>query len=268
MTRIIKQPYLCVGLLALIACRASAQGASAQPVFEVASVKINKSSVGSATPSGRGGSLRVLGGELVAGDVSLWKYIAMAYGVSEDRDYVVSGPDWLKSERFDIIAKFPSDMPQDPTLKRAQALLMLQTLLAERFQLLVHRESKIVPGYALIQAKGGSKLQEVEAGPGRTQQRDGRFTAQRTSMVRLADFLSRFADRAVDDRTELKGVFDFTLQWALDENQSQGGGQHSGASGPSLFTALEEQLGLKLEPQKISVGIIVVDHVEKAPVTN
>src|SRR5437879_11983094 len=88
-------------------------------------------------------------------NVSLWKCIAFAYGIGEDKDYAISGPDWIKSERFDIVAKMPAETNFE------QARLMLQTLLADRFKVVVHREKKELPMYGLVAAKGGIKLHEA-----------------------------------------------------------------------------------------------------------
>ncbi len=268
---------LCLSLVVFTSCvfaqappAPSSASAFASPAFEAATVKPNKSSPLPSGAGGRGGSLRPAGSELIGENVTLWKCIAQAYGVSEDKDYAISGPDWLKSERYDIVAKFPADMPRDPAHMRAQAELMFQALLAERFKLVVHRESKIVPGYALIKVKAGPRLQPGEPGPNSTQGRDGVFEAKNISMARFSDFLTRFAGRPVEDKTELTGVFNFKLEWTPDEQPmpSPDGGERPASSGPSLFTALQEQLGLKLESQKVSVGIVVVDHAERVPVAN
>jgi uncharacterized protein (TIGR03435 family) len=262
-----RQAILCLGWVAFT-CGAVSQTA---PAFEAATVKPNKSSPVPGA-GGRGGSLRPSGSELIGENVTLWKCIAMAYGVSEDKDYAISGPEWLKSEHYDIAAKFPANMPRDPVQMRAQAQLMFQSLLAERFQLVVHRESKIVPGYALVAVKSGAKLEAREPGPGSTQGRDGSFAAKNVSMPRFADFLARFAGRPVEDKTAVTGVFNLKLEWTPDDQSMpppEGGERRAESrSGPSLFTALQEQLGLKLESQKVSVGIIVVDHAEKVPAAN
>jgi uncharacterized protein (TIGR03435 family) len=179
----------------------------------------------------------------------------MAYDV---KDYALSAPDWLDTERFDISAKPPSGTPQN------QFEPMLQTLLADRFKLAVHRESKVMSAYALVAGKNGPKLHAVEAGGGSHRNSDGgKLTAQKVSMPQLADFLARHLDRPVIDKTELAGVFDFELRWAQDDSHST-----DSASGPSIFTAVQEQLGLKLQSQKLPVEILVVDHAERVPTEN
>ena len=224
------------------------QSAPAPPAFEVASVKPN--------PSGdHHSSSHTNNGSVIMQNVSLKQIVEMAYDV---KDYALSGPDWLDTERFDISAKPPSGAPQD------QFQPMLQTLLADRFKLTVHRESKVMSAYALVVGKNGPKLHAVEAGGGSHRNSDGgKLSAQKVSMPQLADFLARHLDRPVVDKTELAGVFDFELRWAPDEGRST-----DGASGPSIFTAVQEQLGLKLQTQKLPVEILVIDHAEKVPIEN
>jgi uncharacterized protein (TIGR03435 family) len=221
---------------------------AAPPAFEVASVKPN--------PSGdHHSSSHTNNGSVVMRNVSLKQLVEMAYDV---KDYALSAPDWLDTVRFDISAKPPADTPE----KQFQP--MLQTLLTDRFKLAVHRESKVMSAYALIAGKNGSKLHAVEPGGGSHRNSDGgKLTAQRVSMPQLADFLARHLDRPVVDKTELPGVFDFELRWAQDDSHST-----DSASGPSIFTAVQEQLGLKLQSQKLPVEILVVDHAERIPTEN
>ena len=141
---------------------------------------------------------------------------------------------------------------------------MLQALLAERFKLEVHREPKVMSAYALVVAKGGPKMTAVEAGKGSSMNtNNNHLTAKNTTMQRLADYLARQTGRPVVDQTELKGAFDFTLEWTPEESKST-----SADAGPSLFTALQEQLGLKLQTHKLPVDILVVDHMERTPTEN
>lgn len=241
---------------------------AAQPAFEVASIKLNTSGEpGSQMRSGGGG-------EIIMRNFSLKQIIKMAYEV---KDYSLSGPEWLDSERFDINAKPPAGTARD------QMRPMLRALLTERFKLAVHREPKTLSAYALVADKNGLKVKEVEA-PGAgsgSQMRMGRgqLNAQKMSMAQLADSLAGTLDRPVVDKTEVKGVFDIKLEWTPDESQPMGvpggpgdGGERRPAadnpSGPSIFTALQEQLGLKLQGQKLPVEIVVIDHVEKVPTEN
>jgi uncharacterized protein (TIGR03435 family) len=218
--------------------------------FEVASIKPSSAEEGHSSWNSRHGNLDMR-------NMSLKAIILAAYGI---KDYQYSGPDWLEKERFDISAKAPGIVEDD------QMLLAMQALLVERFHLAVHRESKPTAAYVLVVAKGGPKLHEVKPGPksSNNSQRgsDGitHLTSQRVSMERLAAMLMRFADRPVVDRTGLTGVYDFKLDWAGDEKAD--------TTAPSLFTALQEQLGLKLQPDKIPVEFLVVDRCDKLPTEN
>jgi len=222
---------------------------AAAQTFEVASVKLNR--------SGRNpGSTSRAGGQLVFENTSLRECIAIAYGISADRDYALSGPAWIGTERYDIVAKTPAETP------RAQVLRMLQVLLAERFHLRLHRENKELRVYVLTVAKDGAKLKAAPARDGSFTFGPGRIAGKAQSMDELADRLSRpmFGIGApVLNSTGLEGVFDFTLTWTPDNMQ---------ADGPSIFAALEEQLGLKLEASKSKVEVLVIDHVERVPTEN
>lgn len=216
--------------------------------FEVASIKPNNSG------SGHSGTHTYDGGMRME-NVSLKQCVEMAYDV---KDYSLSAPDWLDSVHFDILAKVPEGAKKD------EFGPMMQALLKERFQLAAHRESKVLSAYALAVAKGGPKVKAVEGGKGSSMNtNNSHLTAKNVTMERLADYLARRTDRPVVDQTELKGAFDFTLQWTPDESKST-----SADSGPSLFTALQEQLGLRLQPHKLPVDILVVDHVERVPTAN
>jgi uncharacterized protein (TIGR03435 family) len=237
--------FLCAGLtIVLASCGAAAQA------FEVASVKLNV--------SGQSGShVSRHSGEVSLQNVSLREVIGMAY---EIQDFGISGPDWMASEKLDIVAKPPAAVGSDQLGK------MLQALLAERFKLSVHREPKTVQAYALVVAKGGLKMKETEAGPSHTSDSRRQLTAQKVSIKWLADWLSLRLSGPVVDQTETKGSFDFTLQWT-----PEGGANEKSAdnpAGPSIFSALQEQLGLRLQAQKLPVEVVVVDHVEKVPTEN
>ena len=159
---------------------------------------------------------------------------------------------------------------------------MLQTLLADRFKLTTHRTTKELPIYSLVVAKGGSKLHEANSGEikgpdGRPEPpgssligfRSGELTGQNLEMDQLARLLTEQTGRTVVDNTGLKGNYDLTLNWTPDQiapNGLAGGGPDSSTSsepGPSIFTAIQEQLGLKLQSQKGPVEILVIDHVER-----
>ena len=159
---------------------------------------------------------------------------------------------------------------------------MLRTLLLDRFKLAVRRSTKVVPGYALVVAKTGAKLHEstVEEKSGVEKPlftgRRGNLTAQRITTAQVAEMLSRELDSPVSDMTGIQGVFELHLQWTLEKAQPMkkpgDGGEvlapTERADGPSIFAALQEQIGLKLEARKVPVEILVIDHVEKAPSEN
>jgi uncharacterized protein (TIGR03435 family) len=241
------------GLIVAALGAAFAQSATKPAAFDVASVRPNLTGV-------NGGSLSRSGGRITVENFSLRECIAFAYGIATGRDYELSGPAWLDTEKFDIAAAFPMET------SRERVREMLQTLLAERFSLKMHRENIKLPSYALVVAKRGPKLTAASTAS------DGAFifgadhvTVRAFSISGLADRLSGPVfklDRPVVDMTGIKGVYDFTLNWAPDDASVDG------RSGASIFTALQEQLGLRLKAQKIAFRILVVDHADRVPANN
>jgi len=156
--------------------------------------------------------------------------------------------------------------PRDPE-RLPQMRAALQALLADRFQLVIHRETKMMPGYVLAVAKNGFKLKETtDDGKANFGSNRGKFTAHEISMELLARNISGLLTSPVVDMTGIKGVFDLALEWTPDEVQSPakpGGEAAEPSLGPSIFTALQEQLGLKLETQKTPVEMIVIDRIER-----
>jgi uncharacterized protein (TIGR03435 family) len=193
-------------------------------------------------------------GLLVYTHVSLRDLIQQAYRVQRSQ---ISGPSWLDTERFDITARIP------PQPGRQQLPAMIQSLLADRFLLRLHRESRQLTAYALGVAKGGPKLEKAQSETGlRNSSRNARAHANGSvTMASLAEFLSRGLDRPVVDRTGLAGFYNVTLDWAADALENA-------ASGPSIFTALQEQLGLRLNAVKAPVEILIVESVERSPTEN
>jgi uncharacterized protein (TIGR03435 family) len=188
------------------------------------------------------------GGTLIMHNATLKFCIIAAYGVQES--LIEGGPAWINSERFEILAK-AGDSAQN-----AQLLPMLQSLVEDRFKLKVHREARQRPVYALTVAKNGPKLHPSESVEGFLGRRGrGPITGRKASMAGLAATLSTLMGRKVLDRTGLGGVYDFTLEFApFDVVDSPL---------PALATALQEQLGLRLEAATGTVEILVVDHAEK-----
>jgi bla regulator protein blaR1 len=267
-----------IGLVNVPVSRAQASGPRAK--FEVASIKQSNS-------ADRRPLLRVLpGGRFTAANVTVRMLLRQAFDI---KDFQISnGPTWIGSELFDVDAKSESSS-DDP----GQFPLMLQSLLADRFHLVIRRDTKELPVYALVVASKGPKFRDAQqsdpnivdlskrsdltaggARPRFTIIRRGRFTAQGTNMEQFVSQLSNFLGRTVIDKTGLTGTsYDLKLEWKPDENQaamfsSIGVPEGFGApppdwEGPTLFTALEEQLGLKLVSQKGPVEMFVIERIEK-----
>jgi uncharacterized protein (TIGR03435 family) len=236
----------------------AAFAAAAQtPAFDAASIRPN-------TSQGGISAIRITAGRASMENCSLKKIMLNAYGIPDDREYMIDGPEWLTSEHFDIEAKFPADKPV------TQIRQMLQTMLADRFRLTLHKETRQLPMYSLVVAKGGPKIHAGEGGDSRTSGRPGHFEATKITMPKLADLIAKQAGRPVTDATGLQGVFDFTLEWSPQADLRVGTADAAPADnqGPSIFTALQEQLGLRLESGKGPVEVLVVDRMEKMPTEN
>ena len=253
-----------LGIMALIA---SIGNVSAQPTvaFPVASIKPNHS-------GDPGSSWNISPGEMLLHNITLKQLVQIAYNV---KDYSMSGPDWLGSERFDINAQTPPELVATKDSQRRDELFhgAMQALMAERFKLAVHHETRTMPAYALVVAKGGLKVEPVESDGGSNEQtKNGKLVATRVSMERMCDWLTRQLNRPVADKTNVKGVFTFRLEYSPEQNlpaTTPGEGTAPpDNSGPSIFTALQEQLGLKLQPEKLPVDIVVVDQVARIPTEN
>jgi uncharacterized protein (TIGR03435 family) len=215
--------------------------------FEVVSVKVDRSGSDSSHS-------KSMPGRYSATNVKVRELIQDAFRV---KDFQISGaPHWTETEGFDIAAT--TGYSGDLTDKEMEPIL--QSLLADRFQLRLHRETKELPAYALVVAKNGPKLiaHSGDAGPDTSiRHGPGKLTlsATKATMSRLSDVLSRRTGRTVVDRTGLLGEYDLKLEWAPDPTAE--------SVDASIFVALQEQLGLKLEPTKAPVEIVVVDRVER-----
>lgn len=235
------------------------------PKFEVASIRPVKPGAGLAilrASNNAGGNFQVNGATVLL-------LIRMAYGV--DFPQIVGGPPWIKSERYDIIAK--ADSALDDKLRgagddetRALKQRMLQALLADRFKLQVAHDAKVVPVYDLEILKNAPKLQtsnpQISVGPSFIVRR-GELVSTQHSIASLVGFLAGQLRRPVRDQTGLKGKYDFTLKWDPSEN-SAGPLQNSMDSpAPSIFTAIQEQLGLRLVSTKGPVDFVIIDHIER-----
>lgn len=184
---------------------------------------------------------------------NLLNLLTLAYNL---KDYQVVGPDWLGTENYFVEAKYPAG-----TTARDVAL-MLQTLLAERFGLMFHRETKELPMYALVVDKKGFKLHPVEGtGNSQSMSRRGQMEFKNTSLADFAESLTPVVSRPVLDKTGIAGVFDIKLNWTPGDGATV-------SETPGIFTALQEQLGLRLEPRREMVPLLVIEHVEKIPIPN
>lgn len=239
--------------VALVLLVVTGLGAQSGPSFEVVSIKPTQ-------PGSRGGPgpfVNTEPGRLVARG-TLGFFIEYAYGVNGS--YVEGGPGWLRSDRFDIDAKQASNTQSFATMTS-----MMRTALADRFTLGVHRETRQVPVLLLTVASGGPKLtRSASTDEAETRGRPGELIATRISMAGLASQLSRSVGRMVQDRTGLDGFYNITLRAT---NEVQGPDRLGRApvdpDAPSIGTALEEQLGLKLESGRGPVEFLVIDRAER-----
>jgi len=275
--------------------RLQAQDADdANATFEVASVKANKSG------DNRIGIGFQPGGRFRATNVPLRELISAAYGTPQPLPafQITGGPKWIESDRFDIVAKAPGDPQPGPNGPQTAMFAMLRTLLADRFQLILHSESKEMAIYALVLARADGKLGPqlkpaatdcaamMAAARGRgapppppapgermpcgMRMFPGNLSGGSSSIAQLTNVLARFVNRTVVDQTGLAGNYDLDLQWTPDQMPQGRGDPPPGApalpsidpNGPSIFTAVQEQLGLKLESTKGTVSVVVIDRVE------
>lgn len=220
-----------------------------RPAFDVAAIRLSQQDDGQ--------DIDVDAGVFRAHNVTLKRLIALAYTV--DMSEILEGPKWLDSDRYDINAKIPADfVGQRPS----RVPDMIANLLAERFQLALHREPREIPGFALVVAKKGPKLSPAKPDEKDSDMRsNGRhLIATNVPMEKFAKRLAREAGGPVEDRTGLQGGFDFELDWTPEKLEAV---QDLSSDMPSIFVALQEQLGLKLESAKIQGSAVVIDGAVK-----
>ncbi len=272
---------------------------AATPEFEVASIKP------SVQTASQVAGVHIDGAQVRCVLFSLRDYIRMAYKV---RDYQILGPEWMAAARFDINAKLPAGATPE------QVPEMVGALLADRFQMKMHRETKEFAVYALAAGKNGLRMKEtpaesdpveaasqsakdavnvtatptnggtmIDMGKGSSLMiGNNRLEARKLTMPAFAETLAYFVDRPVVDMTEIKGNYDFTLEFSPEDFRAMliRSAVINGAvlppetlklmetaSGDSMFVALEK-LGLKMEPRKAPLEVLVIDHMEKAPTEN
>jgi uncharacterized protein (TIGR03435 family) len=247
--------------------------AQQRPEFEVASIRPsnpNESFINARTPSLRADASR----NLAFKQASIANLIMLAYNVGAPQ---IIGPDWLsvkelaRADHFDITARIPEGSTPE------QVPLMLQSMLADRFHLAFHQENRAMGAYALVIGKSGLKLKEPagdsSAGKGVCSrsfaQTPGATLAAECKGIVGTDIAQEiqtlapgyFREGPIVDMTNLKGVYDFSLEWVTAQQAEQGTG------GPSMFEAVEK-LGLKIESRKLSMAVLVIDHVDKVPTEN
>jgi len=273
------------------------------PQFEVASIRPSAP----ATPGQVGLGLHIDGSQVIIRQFALKDEIAIGFNLKQ---YQISGPDWLTTEKFDIVAKLPEGAP------RTQVRPMLQALLTDRFQMKTHHETKDFSVYAVVIGKGGLKMKEAtpdpesDAGDGDKKTDNGavnvevsggrggvvanygngsyftlgdsRIDGKKMQMNYVADMLARFEDRPVVDMTALKGKYDFSLTFTEEDYHAmmiraalstgmalppEAIQAMQNAPGDSMFSALQA-VGLKLEPRKAPLDVLVIDHIERTPTEN
>jgi uncharacterized protein (TIGR03435 family) len=254
-------PFLCFCLAFTCVPSYSQTAATPNPAaeFEVASIRAVQPHTLEELQRGIGvGSISSFPANLfTANYMPLSVIISIAYRVDGSR--IIEKPDWLDSQLWQISAKVNGDT----VLNGEQMRPLLQELLRQRFHLATHRESRMVPGYALVLGKGGPKLKASahDDKPFFYILKDG-VEGKATSMPTLAGVLETPSGRPVIDKTGIPGRYNIKLRYAPPNTPTAHTDQ------PDLFTAIQEQLGLKLEPQKVPVDYLVIDHVDRTPTDN
>jgi uncharacterized protein (TIGR03435 family) len=237
---------VCLSMTVVVTCFA------APPEFAVASIRPSAGQV----QFEHDGKTEISPETLRMRDVTVATCIKFAYGVQDSQ---ISGPEWLQSEHFDIVAK------ADGPVAEKQLKLMMQTLLAERFKLTLHRQGKELRSYALTVAKGGHKLHEsVSEGPSFRQNSAIGTVAKAMTMKEFADFIAGPLQTPVADMTGLNGRYDFVLDFTAYIPQGERVMKPDYVDNNGIIiAALQGELGLKLESKKEIVDVLVIDHVER-----
>jgi uncharacterized protein (TIGR03435 family) len=191
--------------------------------------------------------------------IMLRSLICEAYGIQ--CNYVLEGPDWIDRQHYDLIAKVEGTA----LLTQEQMQPLMQNLLQERFHLVAHRQQKVVPGFALVIAKGGPKLQPNKGAPAGGFFGGPYFKFQNMSVEHFSKVLESPVKKPIVDKTGLTGMYDFDLKYAPTDAAAN---NPAAAGLPDIFTVLQEQLGLKLVPQPVTIKTLIIDHVDKIPTEN
>jgi uncharacterized protein (TIGR03435 family) len=255
--RRIKYRFFTFGVLAACSMQAAAQPSEPLPAFDVAAIRLHEPA-----PHERQHIVSSdKSGSFMTQNVSLLAIMQYAFMIPDSR--IVNVPPWVKDQRFDIQAKSNDvvnerlsklEWDQATPLKHA----MIQALLADRFKLVVHRETRVLPVYELVVSKGGAKLTAAKTEGMLINHGPGRLEAQGMTVAGMAQELAPDVGRVIVDKTGLNGQFDINLKWTPDDTVNP-----AADAPPSVFTALEEQYGLKLVAAKGPVEVLVIDHVEQ-----
>ena len=226
------------------------------PTFDVVAIHLHKP-----VPSERSHIVDT-NGRFITVNVGLKAIIQWALGVPASK--IAGGPAWFNTERFDIEAKSENALDSrpnsDPIESRLEKRRMVQALLAERFHLATHVETRELPIYAMVVTKNGPTFLNAQSKGTTINQNRGRIQIEggENTMTVLAECLAETLDRVVIDKTGIQGRYSITLKWTPDEAVAT-----ADPSEPSIFTAIQEQLGLKLDSQKAPVEVTVIDHIDK-----
>jgi uncharacterized protein (TIGR03435 family) len=230
----------------------SPMAADAHPSFEVATIK-------AADPNQLKGNFRIGGHRIYLESQSVDSLLTVAYAIHQKQ--IVDGPAWLDTQRYDIVGQ--ADVEGVPNLHQIQE--MLQKLLESRFNIRFHPEKRELSIYAIIVAKSGPKLAKSASGsnglPAQTGGGTGGEQIRTFTNNSMSDFalgMQAYLDKPVVDETGLTGIYDFVLKWTPDESNA-----NELNAPPGIFTAVQEQLGLKLEPTRGPTDVLVIDHVER-----
>jgi uncharacterized protein (TIGR03435 family) len=222
--------------------------------FEVASLRLEDPN----TPPHNARAQEFPSNRLTIRHTYIKSVIVMAYGVEYGN--IVGGPDWLNSQHYDLEAKAEGDV----RLTREQMAPLLRSLLESRLHLTVHKERRVVNGYSLVIAKGGPKIKPNRGTPFKGMVLIDEFKFDAVSVDYFAKAIKNAVKGPVIDNTGLGGLYDFDLKFTPDDAPAD----YKVSDAGSIFTTIQEQLGLKLVAQKVPMDFLVIDHVERVPVEN